>query len=148
MRATCIFVTARALLSAGTGTQMQRRSPNSRKVGGKAPHHRRGRSGNGNCDIAWRFRSPGSKNVTRRIRGPFLSVGAFVVLIAVLAMVDHRVRDRFTGLGPQRIWDQVTNERGQLAMAGANACEVIANHGRLAIFVVAGSVLVACMLRT
>jgi hypothetical protein len=71
-----------------------------------------------------------------------------IVLLAVLAMIDDRVRDRFTGLGPERVWDRVTNERGHLAMACATACEAIADHGRLATFVVAGSVLVAFMLRT
>jgi hypothetical protein len=74
-----------------------------------------------------------------------MSAGALVILIGVLAMIDDRVRDRFT---PEGVWDRVTTERGQLSMAGSKAYGVIADHGRLAMFVVAGSVLVACMLRT
>lgn len=86
--------------------------------------------------------------MTRGIRDALLSVSALVVLIALLAIIDDRVGERFAGLTPERVWDRVTSERGQLAMAGSTACEMIADHGRLAIFVVAGSVLVACMLRT
>jgi hypothetical protein len=60
-------------------------------------------------------------------------------------MIDDRVRDRFA---PEGVWDRVTAERGQLSVAGAKAYDVISDHGRLAMFVVAGSVLLACMLRT
>jgi hypothetical protein len=74
-----------------------------------------------------------------------MSAGALIVLIGVLAMIDDRVRDRIT---PEGVWDRVTMERGQLSMAGTKAYSVISDHGRLAMFVVAGSVLVACMLRT
>ena len=83
--------------------------------------------------------------MTRGTRDALMSAGALVILIGVLAMVDDRVRDRFT---PEGVWDRVTTERGQLSMAGSKAYDVIADHGRLAMFVVAGSVLVACMLRT
>jgi hypothetical protein len=85
------------------------------------------------------------KNVTRGTRDALMSAASLVILIGVLAMVDDRVRDRFT---PEGVWDRVTTERGQLSMAGTKAYSVIADHGRLAMFVVAGSVLVACMLRT
>ncbi len=77
-----------------------------------------------------------------------MSAGALVILIAVLAVIDDRVRERFTGFAPEGIWDRITTERGQLASAGTAVRGVIADHAALAIFVVAGSSLVACMLRT
>ena len=83
--------------------------------------------------------------MTRGTRDALISAGALVVLIGVLAMIDDRVRDRFT---PEGVWDRVRAERGQLSMAGTKAYDVISDHGRLAMFVVAGSVLLACMLRT
>ena len=83
--------------------------------------------------------------MTRGTRDALMSAGALIVLIGVLAMIDDRVRDRIT---PEGVWDRVTMERGQLSMAGTHAYSVISDHGRLAMFVVAGSVLLACMLRT
>ena len=83
--------------------------------------------------------------MTGRTRDALMSAGALVVLIGVLAMVDDRVRDRFA---PGRVWNRVTTERGQLSIVGSKAYGAITDHGRLALFVFAGSVLVACMLRT
>ena len=74
-----------------------------------------------------------------------MSAVALLILVAALAMMDGRVRDRFT---PTGVWSRVTNQRGQIAMTGANVYEVIAEHDKLAMFVVAGSLLVGCMLRT
>ena len=74
-----------------------------------------------------------------------MSAGALLILIGVLAMIDDRVRD---GLAPAGAWNRVTSERRQVAMAGATVYDVIADHDKLAIFVVAASVLVVCMLRT
>jgi len=74
-----------------------------------------------------------------------MSAGALLILIAALAMIDDRVRDRLT---PAGVWNRVTSERGQVAMMGRTTYQVIADHGRLAMFVVAGSLLVVCMLRT
>ena len=84
--------------------------------------------------------------MTRRgIREALMSAGALLILIAALAMMDGRVRDRFT---PEGVWNRVTNQRGQIAMTSATVYEVIAEHDKLAMFVVAASLLVGCMLRT
>jgi hypothetical protein len=74
-----------------------------------------------------------------------MSAGALLILIGALAMIDDRVRD---GLAPAGVWNRVTSERRQVAMTGATAYDVIADHDKLAMFVVAASVLVVCMLRT
>jgi hypothetical protein len=74
-----------------------------------------------------------------------MSASALLILIAALAMIDDRVRDRLT---PAGVWNRVTSERGQIATAGRTAYQVIDDHGKLAVFVVAASVLVTCMLRT
>ena len=74
-----------------------------------------------------------------------MSAGALIILIAALAMIDDRVRDR---LAPEDVWNRATSERGQVAMAGRTTYQVIGDHGTLAMFVVAGSLLIGCMLRT
>ena len=74
-----------------------------------------------------------------------MSAGALFILIAALALMDERVRDR---LAPAGVLNQVTNQRGQIVMTGATVYEVVAEHDKLAMFVVAGSLLVGCMLRT
>lgn len=74
-----------------------------------------------------------------------MSAGALLILIAAIAMMDGRVRDRFA---PAGVWNRVTNQRAQVAITGANVYEVVAEHDKLAMFVVAGSLLVGCMLRT
>jgi hypothetical protein len=74
-----------------------------------------------------------------------MSAGALLILVAALAMIDERVRDRFA---PAGVWNRVAAERGQISLAGGTVYEVVAEHDKLAMFVVAGSVLVACMLRT
>jgi hypothetical protein len=71
-----------------------------------------------------------------------------VVLIALLAVIDGRVREQFTGNAPDGIWDHITHERGHLNAAATTAVDLITAHEALTTFVVAGSVLVACMLRT
>lgn len=86
--------------------------------------------------------------MTRAIRDAVMSVVAILTLLAMLALIDDRVRVRFSGLAPDGIWDQVTDEQGQIASAGDRAVSVIVDHGGLAAFVVVASVLVACMLRT
>ena len=86
--------------------------------------------------------------MTRAIRDALISAVALLALLAMLALIDERVRLRFSGLAPDGIWDRVTDEQGQIAAAGGRAYWVIADHSGLAAFVVAASVLVACMLRT
>jgi hypothetical protein len=89
---------------------------------------------------------PGGTNVTRRrIRETLMSAGALLILIGALAMIDDRVRDQ---LAPAGVWDRVTSQRRQVVMAGGTVYDVIADHDKLAVFVVAASVLVVCMLRT
>jgi hypothetical protein len=74
-----------------------------------------------------------------------MSAGALLILIGALAMIDDRVRDQ---LAPGDAWNRVTSQRRQVVMAGATVYDVIADHDKLAMFVVAASVLVFCMLRT
>ena len=89
---------------------------------------------------------PGGTNVTRRrIRETLMSAGALLILIGALAMIDDRVRDH---LAPAGVWNRVASQRRQVVMAGGTVYDVIADHDKLAIFVLAASVLVVCMLRT
>jgi len=89
---------------------------------------------------------PGGTNVTRRrIRETLMSAGALLILIGALAMIDDRVRDH---LAPAGAWNRVASQRRQVVMAGGTVYDVIADHDKLAIFVLAASVLVVCMLRT
>jgi hypothetical protein len=55
------------------------------------------------------------------------------------------VRDN---LAPAGVWNRVASQRRQVVMAGGTVYDVIADHDKLAIFVLAASVLVVCMLRT
>ena len=86
--------------------------------------------------------------MTRAIRDGFISAVALLALLAMLALIDDRVRGRVSGLAPEGIWDRVTDEQGQIATASDRAYSVILDHSGLAAFVVAASGLVACMLRT
>jgi hypothetical protein len=95
-----------------------------------------------------RITSLKEETVQRGIRDALVSIVAMVALIGLLAAIDDRVRERLTGLAPEGIWDRITTQGGQFASAGATVRGVIADHAALAIFVVAGSSLVACMLRT
>ena len=74
-----------------------------------------------------------------------MSAGALLLLIGALAMIDDRVRDQ---LAPAGVWNRATSQRRQVVMASATVYDVVAEHDKLAIFVVAASVLVFCMLRT
>ena len=146
--ATRIFVTTHALFVHGAGARSERRRVNARNVGAKALRLPRGMTGTPIATTRIGSYPSEGQNVTRGIRDALMSVAAVIVLIAMLFLIDDRVRERFTGLAPEGIWDRIASEHGQLARAGAGAYEVIADHARLATFVVAGSVLVACMLRT
>lgn len=77
-----------------------------------------------------------------------MSVAALVALLALLALLDSRVRDGLTDLAPEGVWDRVSSERGRLMAVGSAARDIVVSHETLTIFVVAGSALVACMLRT
>ena len=86
--------------------------------------------------------------MTRAVRDGLISAMALLALLAMLALIDERVRVRFSGLAPDGIWDRVTDEQGLIANTGRRTYSVIADHTGLATFVVAASVLVVCMLRT
>jgi hypothetical protein len=88
------------------------------------------------------------RTVPRGIREALISAAALVALIVLLAVLDDRVRERFTDLAPEGIWDRIASQRGQLASAGHTVLDVITDHSVLTAFVITGSALVACMLRT
>src|SRR4051812_45598898 len=77
-----------------------------------------------------------------------VSFVAMCVLLMALAAVDPRVRERISVLRPALVSSQVASGTGQLANAGVSMRDLVLEHDTMTIFVIAGTVLVACMLRT
>src|SRR5689334_5024399 len=106
--------------------------------------------GNGNCDEPTGFVSPVRK---RAFGDALISVGTLVVLLAILASFDPRVREQLSWrMNPSRAPEQV-------AQAGSTARALLAvvfdamraqsiDHAPLVIFVLAGVVLLLVMQRT
>jgi hypothetical protein len=83
-----------------------------------------------------------------RFRDALISIASIVLLIALLAIADDRVRDQLARLTPTAVSQQFARGRGEIRTAGVAAHEEIVDSGPLAALVVAGTVLFVCMLRT
>ncbi len=82
------------------------------------------------------------------VRDVSVSVAGMVLLFMVLAMTDARVSERISSLASQDVPAHVARQTGQLAAAGVTIRDLVVDHDTLTIFVIAGTVLVACMLRS
>ena len=77
-----------------------------------------------------------------------MSAAAIAVLVALIALTDDRVRDRIGELNARAVSHRVANETTRVESATVSARDLAIENGALAIVVVAGAVLVVCMLRT
>jgi hypothetical protein len=90
--------------------------------------------------------------VRRVITDTLLSLGGIVLLLIVLAAIDPRVREAFTLQTASRptgeLMDVSSRVRSTFNVAYRAAKEQTEEHTALAIFAVAGVVLLAFMIRT
>ena len=90
----------------------------------------------------------GIQNVNARVRDVIVSGMAVLMLLALLFALDQRVRERVTHVGPTTVSRTVARSAGRVIDAGTIVTGAVTDHVMLTIFVVAGTILVACMLRT
>jgi len=83
-----------------------------------------------------------------RIRDLLMSAAAIAMVIALIALTDDRVRDRMGDMNARAVSHRVANETARVESATVSARELAVENGALAIVVIAGAVLVVCMLRT
>ena len=83
-----------------------------------------------------------------RIRDLLMSAAAIAMVIALIALTDDRVRDRMGDMNARAVSHRVANETARVESATVSAREFAVENGALAIVVIAGAVLVVCMLRT
>lgn len=81
-------------------------------------------------------------------RDVIVSGVAVLMLLALLFALDQRVRERVTHVGPNTVSRTVTRSAERVIDAGTMVTGAVTDHVMLTIFVVAGTILVACMLRT
>lgn len=77
-----------------------------------------------------------------------MSAAAIVVLMALIALTDVRVRERIGGVTPHAVSHTVTEGTSQAQWATLSVRTVVMENGPLALMVVVGAVLFVCMLRT
>ncbi len=83
-----------------------------------------------------------------RFRDRLMSAAAIVVLMALIALTDVRVRERIGGVTPHAVSHTVTEGTSQAQWATLSVRTVVMENGPLALMVVVGAVLFVCMLRT
>ena len=83
-----------------------------------------------------------------RVRDVIVSTVAVLMLLGLLFALDQRVRERVTHVGPEAVSGTVARGAAQVIDAGTMVTDAVNDHVMLTIFVVAGTILVACMLRT
>jgi len=86
--------------------------------------------------------------VNARVRDVIVSGVAVLMLVALLFALDQRVRERVTHVGPHAVSGAVARSAERVIDAGTIVTDAVTDHVMLTIFVVAGTILVACMLRT
>src|SRR5438876_6790043 len=95
------------------------------------------------------FSQEGGSPVRRVITDVLLSLGGVVLLLMVLAAIDPRVRDQFTWQSAARPTEEIVDVsarvRSTVIVAYRAAKEQTEEHTALAIFVVAGVVLLIFM---
>jgi hypothetical protein len=77
-----------------------------------------------------------------------VSFAAISILFVALVTTDPRLREHAADLRPAAVSSQLASGTGQLASAGVSVRDLLLEHDTMTIFVIAGTVLVACMLRT
>ena len=83
-----------------------------------------------------------------RVRDVIVSTVAVLMLLALLFALDQRVRERFTHLAPRTVSGAAARGAERVIDASTMVTDAVTDHVMLTIFVVAGTILVACMLRT
>lgn len=83
-----------------------------------------------------------------KLRDLVLSAAALIVLIALIALADDRVRERINGVTAQSVSSHVAEGTAQVESATITAREMVLEKGALTVLVIAGAVLFVCMLRT
>jgi hypothetical protein len=83
-----------------------------------------------------------------RFRDRLVSAAAIVLLMALIALADVRVRERIGGVTPHAVSHSVTEGTSQAEWATLSFRNLVMENGPLALMVVVGAVLFVCMLRT
>lgn len=81
-------------------------------------------------------------------RDVIVSGAALLLLIGLLAGSDHRVRDWFADISAGPVSTQVARASTEMTSVALTFVDAVTAHATLTIFVVAGTILVTCMLRT
>ena len=82
------------------------------------------------------------------IRDLLMSSAAIVMIVALIALTDDRVRERMGGVNARSLSNGVVDRTNRIGSATLSAREIALENGPLTILVIAGGVLVVCMLRT
>ena len=77
-----------------------------------------------------------------------LSAAAIIVLIALIALADDRIRERIGSVTAHSVSNGVAAGTLQVESATISARELMLEKGALTVLVIAGGVLFVCMLRT
>ena len=81
-------------------------------------------------------------------RDVIVSGAALLLLVGLLAGSDHRVRDWFADSHAGPVSPRVARASAELTSVALTFSDAVTAHAMLTLFVVAGTILVACMLRT
>jgi hypothetical protein len=83
-----------------------------------------------------------------RFRDLILSAAGIVLLMALIALADDRVRERIGGVTPRGVSHTVSEGTTRAEWATLSLRDFAMENGPLAMMVVAGAVLFVCMFRT
>jgi hypothetical protein len=82
------------------------------------------------------------------IRDLLMSAAAIAMVVALIALSDDRVRERMGDVNARSLSRGVVDRTTRVESATVSAGELALENGPLTILVIAGGVLVVCMLRT
>jgi hypothetical protein len=88
------------------------------------------------------------EGMNAQTRDVIVSGAALLLLVGLLAGSDHRVRDWFADITAAPVSTQVVRASTEMTSVALTFADAVTAHATLTIFVVAGTILVACMLRT
>lgn len=77
-----------------------------------------------------------------------MSAAALAVLIALIALVDDRVRERMGSVDARAVEHRVLEGTTRVGAATMTARQAVVEKGAMTMLVIAGAVLFVCMLRT
>jgi hypothetical protein len=83
-----------------------------------------------------------------RFRDLILSAAGVVLLMALIALADDRVRERIGGVTPHAVSRTVSEGTSRAESATLSFRNLVMENGTLAVMVAASAVLFVCMLRT